>query len=220
MAVEKKERPKGSAKYRFPNTIKENVFGNPAEPDAFLPGTEKAHVRKLISRHGFTLTETLSTLVVMSLVGIMVTVGVTTAAKVYRQVTEYAEAQMLLSNTLTLIKNELIYAKPDSEVRPMSFSDDNRTIVFEHVTNGVIKLSAVSETTGGISISIEKDSAFTTPQPLVGYQKKEDIFTDWKVTYDETNKQFDIDLSVNKKENDSTVELVRIDDIKIVPVNI
>ena len=173
----------------------------------------KSISEKITDSRGFTLTETLSTIIIMSMVGIMVATGMATMARVHRQMTEYEEAQMLLVNTLTLLKDKLIYAKPDSE----TFSVESGTLTFEHASEGIIRLNTVSEGTGGLAISYKKDGGFTAPQPLVGYQKKEDIFTDWNVTYDDDH--FDIDLSVKKKENASIIELVGIEHIKIVPVN-
>ncbi len=174
----------------------------------------RAVTHKLKKSSGFTLTETLSTLVIMSLVGIMITAGIATAVNTYREITEYSEAQSLLSNTLTLLEDELIYAKSN-----VSQSDSNKTVTFDHATKGKVVLSSRDSTTGGIAIDYKKDGTFTGhPQPLVGYQKREDIYTDWVVDFT-SDKRFKIDLSVKRKENESEVTLIEIKDIYIVPLN-
>ena len=71
---------------------------------------------KIKSKNGFSLTETLTTLIIMSFVGIMITSGMATAMRVYKQVTEYARAQILYSTAYILINDDLIYADPTSVV--------------------------------------------------------------------------------------------------------
>ena len=91
-------------------------------------------LRKLNNKNGFSLTETLTTMIIMSFVGIMVTTGILSSSRVYKQITEYANAQLMLSNTITALHDEIIYALPDS--LPDSLPKNSNEITFEHVKNG------------------------------------------------------------------------------------
>lgn len=149
-------------------------------------------IRKLNSKSGFTLTETLSTLVIMSMVGIMVTAGVVTAVRVYRQVTEYANAQVLLSNTITLLNDKLVYANPESvKVSGKTISFENmQNDEFENIQIRKMEISFEEEAGGaqkGLYVSYVKSEGEhgtkTTPELLVPYSINEDInvYTDWTI---------------------------------------
>lgn len=173
--------------------------------------------RKLNNSNGFTLTETLSTLVIMSLVGLMITAGIVTAVRVYREVTEYANAQVLLTNTMTILNDNLIYAKPDT----VQVSDNK--VKFEHIQNGIMQISAenssdVEGSNKGLCISYGEESSKTAPEPLVSYEKNEDIYTDWTITDangSDGGKVFTITLRV-KSGNENIIE---IPDYKIQTLN-
>ena len=165
--------------------------------------------RKLNNSKGFTLTETLSTLVIMSLVGIMITAGIMTAVRVYREVTEYANARVLLTNTMTVLNDNLIYAKPDT------VQVSGNKVSFEHIKNGVMHISAENSDSEagskkGLCISYGEGSSKTNPEPLVSYEKNEDIYTDWTISVgngaEKGSKVFTITLKV-RSGNEDIIEI-------------
>ena len=178
--------------------------------------------KKLKSKKGFSLTETLATLVIMSLVGIMITTGITTAVRVYEQVTEYARAQVLFSTAYTLINDELIYAKPDT----VEVSNDGKSITFQHIKNAKETLSSdATDTEGtGIKISYKTESGTGTGvQPLVTYETNETLYTDWKIKPpDKKTKKDEISIELEYfcvKKQGVNEPLVIIENVMIKPLN-
>ncbi len=175
---------------------------------------------KLNNKKGFTLTETLSTLVIMSLVGIMVTAGIVTAVGVYKEVTEYANAQVLMTNTITLLNDTLIYADPIT-VEPHETS----SISFEDTaTKKLITISAENsgESKKGICISYgenNSDGKYKDKEPLINYVSNSDInvYTDWQIMPTSDGKAFIINLLVRGKSGDK--EIARIDNYRIETIN-
>lgn len=150
--------------------------------------------RKLNNENGFSLTETLSTMIIMSFVGIMVTTGIISASRAYKQITEHTNAQLMLSNTITALHDELIYALPDS----LSGGTDDKSgeITFEHIKNGeeTIKFQT---TEGNKGIYINYGGGSSTFYPLVSYQSSTSLYNKWSVK-NEGNGVISIDVSVCK----------------------
>ena len=71
-------------------------------------------LHKLNKRHGFSLTEMLATVLIMGFVGIIITTGAATVQRVYRKVVAHANAQTALTTTITLMKDQLTFADPES----------------------------------------------------------------------------------------------------------
>ncbi|SFG29888.1 hypothetical protein [Oribacterium sp. WCC10] len=155
--------------------------------------------RKINSKDGFSLTETLTTLLIMSLVGIMITTGMATAVKAYRQVTEYADAESLLSNTIVLLTDELSYADTQKTIQA-----SGNTATFFLIDDREVRISFDEEK--GICKSYKKtDGTYTSPEPLVSYQNNEFI-TNWNVSYNSTYNYFEIEkLWVENKKNERII---------------
>ena len=169
-------------------------------------------LKKLNNAQGFSLTETLSTMIIMSLVGIMVTTGIMSATKAYKQITEYNNAQLMLSNTITALHDELIYALPDS--LPEGTSEKSNEISFEHVKNGreTIKFQN-ADGDKGIYISYgEGSDAF---YPIVSYQSSTSLYNDWKVS-NEGDGVISVDVSVCKSDG---TELIKVENYEIKLLN-
>ena len=169
-------------------------------------------IKKLNDKNGFSLTETLTTLIIMSMVGIMVTSGITTSSRVYKEITEYTNAQLMLSNTITAIQDELIYAIPDS-ISTKDSGETNDEISFKHVKNGVKTLKYVGEGNKGICISYGEGSS--TFYPLVSYQNKTSLYNTWTVN-DKGNGIIEISVSVCKPDG---TELVKVENYDIKMLN-
>lgn len=87
-------------------------------------------LHKLNNRRGFSLTEMLATVLIMGFVGIIITTGATTVQRVYRKVVAHANAQTALTTTITLMKDQLAFADPES------ITGNRTTISFQNLNSG------------------------------------------------------------------------------------
>lgn len=87
-------------------------------------------LHKLNKRHGFSLTEMLATVLIMGFVGIIITTGAATVQRVYRKVVAHANAQTALTTTITLMKDQLTFADPES------IKVSGTTISFQNLNSG------------------------------------------------------------------------------------
>ena len=96
-------------------------------------------LHKLNNRRGFSLTEMLATVLIMGFVGIVITTGAATVQRVYRKVVAHANAQTALTTTITLMKDQLAFADPesigDASVTGEGFGN-SQTIVFKNLNSG------------------------------------------------------------------------------------
>ena len=87
-------------------------------------------LHKLNKRQGFSLTEMLATVLIMGFVGIIITTGAATVQRVYRKVVAHANAQTALTTTITLMKDQLAFADPES------ITANGTTISFQNLNGG------------------------------------------------------------------------------------
>lgn len=96
-------------------------------------------LHKLNKRHGFSLTEMLATVLIMGFVGIIITTGAATVQRVYRKVVAHANAQTALTTTITLMKDQLAFADPESIGNGSETGTgfgNSQTIVFRNLNSG------------------------------------------------------------------------------------
>lgn len=96
-------------------------------------------LHKLNKRHGFSLTEMLATVLIMGFVGIIITTGAATVQRVYRKVVAHANAQTVLTTTITLMKDQLAFADPESigdGSGTGAFSGASQTLSFQNLNSG------------------------------------------------------------------------------------
>ena len=96
-------------------------------------------LHKLNKRHGFSLTEMLATVLIMGFVGIIITTGAATVQRVYRKVVAHANAQTALTTTITLMKDQLAFADPESVGNGSETGTgfgNSQTIVFKNLNIG------------------------------------------------------------------------------------
>lgn len=96
-------------------------------------------LHKLNKRQGFSLTEMLATVLIMGFVGIIITTGAATVQRVYRKVVAHANAQTALTTTITLMKDQLAFADPESigdGSGTGAFSGVSQTIRFQNLNSG------------------------------------------------------------------------------------
>ena len=96
-------------------------------------------LHKLNNRCGFSLTEMLATVLIMGFVGIIITTGAATVQRVYRKVVAHANAQTALTTTITLMKDQLAFADPESIGNASGTGagfENSQTIVFKNLNSG------------------------------------------------------------------------------------
>lgn len=96
-------------------------------------------LHKLNKRQGFSLTEMLATVLIMGFVGIIITTGAATVQRVYRKVVAHANAQTALTTTITLMKDQLAFADPESIGDGSwtgAFTGVTQTIRFQNLNSG------------------------------------------------------------------------------------
>ena len=100
---------------------------------------KQIHLHKLNKRQGFSLTEMLATVLIMGFVGIIITTGAATVQRVYRKVVAHANAQTALTTTITLMKDQLAFADPESVGNGSETGTgfgNSQTIVFKNLNSG------------------------------------------------------------------------------------
>ena len=83
----------------------------------------------LRSQKGFSLTELLVTLVLVGLITTAVAGGISMVARSYTKVVDRADAEQLLSTTVSRITDELSFAEPYSATKPVN-APDGKTVEF------------------------------------------------------------------------------------------
>lgn len=112
---------------------------------------------KLNNEHGFSLTELLATIAIMSLVTLAIAAGSVTAVRVYKQVSIKANAQTLLATSITAMSDEFEHAVVDdaesekTEKKAITIDEDKKGCSFLSEKRGVeIKIS--NNSTDGIYV--------------------------------------------------------------------
>lgn len=118
-------------------------------------------LHKLNKRHGFSLTEMLATVLIMGFVGIIITTGAATVQRVYRKVVAHANAQTALTTTITLMKDQLAFADPESigngSETGIGFGN-SQTIVFRNLNSGEQTITLNPGTASG-TVTIDPNAA-------------------------------------------------------------
>lgn len=118
-------------------------------------------LHKLNKRQGFSLTEMLATVLIMGFVGIIITTGAATVQRVYRKVVAHANAQTALTTTITLMKDQLAFADPESignGSETGAFSGVSQTISFQNLNSGEQTITLNPGTASG-TVTIDPNAA-------------------------------------------------------------
>lgn len=97
---------------------------------------------KIRETKGFSLSELLVVVVIVTLLSIMIATGTDTAVRAYGRMTDETNAEVLLSTCVTMLRNELTTATE------ISVADDKKSVSFKNVGTGyisVIRSGACSE---------------------------------------------------------------------------
>lgn len=137
---------------------------------------------KLRSSRGMTLTELIVALAVVSLIGVAMTAGISSAVKVYRDATQLYEAETLCGTVLTCLEDEFRFAR---NVQNDTGSDPKVTYDSRSFGNGV-------------SVTVENGKVLIGGKELLGekaYTSK--LMVDkCKIEYSEANDQVTITVAV------------------------
>lgn len=160
---------------------------------------------KLRSSRGMMLTELLVALAIVALIGMSMTVGVSSAAKIYRDATQLFEAETLCGTILTYLEDEFRFSR---NIR----SQTNGDVIFDSqvfgkdvkvfVEDGKIKIGK-----DGDAFDLLGDAAYTS-----GLTVLKDECT---VTYDKSSGQIAITITVGPDDTRSYVSHT----VKIAPVD-
>ena len=145
--------------------------------------------KNMKNQKGFSLAETLVALVIILLVSSIVTVGIPAAERAYYKVQESADAQFLLSTTLTELRNELATA---SEIS-MGTDKEKPTKTKKEIKGSVVNY--VNPITGVTTISFDAEKGFQ----ITSYQ---DIGTYTRPLVNEKVKIQDLTLAYNEEDED------------------
>ncbi len=182
--------------------------------------------KKLKSKSGFTLAETLLAVLILLLVSTIVANGIPVVRNVYNNVIIGANAQVLLSTAVTALRNELGTAQdvvvigPDKkEIRYFKSSIGAYSKLSVDATKGIQLLDYVKKEDGN-PIPESGKTETRTPHNLVSYAAANKNLI---VTYDNADINNDVitisDIEV-KHENGDKSTLVKLDslNIRVVPI--
>ena len=96
----------------------------------------------IVSKAGFSITETLVAMLIMLMVSSVVVGGIPVAQRAYQKVTEGANAQVLLSTTITELRNEIALASDISVI------DSGKALQYQSGANGSARKLYVDDTEG------------------------------------------------------------------------
>ncbi len=151
---------------------------------------------KLRSSKGMTLTELLVALMIVSLIGVALTVGVNSAVKVYRDSTRLYEAETLCGTILTSLEDEFRFGRnirnqtvgSDTEVRfdSQTFGNDVKVILDGE---GKIKIGQTESS----SFQLLNSKAYTSGLKVLEDTASKD---NYDISYNTSTKQITIKITV------------------------
>lgn len=149
--------------------------------------------RKLKSRSGFTLAETLLAVLILLLVSTIVANGIPVARNVYNNVIIGANAQVLLSTSITALRNELDTA------RDITIGSDEKTITYFNANPSIQAYSKISLDGSPATIKIDPYiSSVDKCTPLLRSEQRD------LVTNSASNKNLYISYEKVIREKDAT----------------
>ena len=167
---------------------------------------------KLKSRAGFTLAEALVTVLILLMVTAVVAAGIPAAKNAYEKVVRSANAEVLLSTSVSELRKNLVTAQSvDAENRELTFysgdGEINKKIYPDLENNGVLMVQEY--------IGFEKDVQEVTRQLVTDAASTRDLY----VTYEDVSCEGSLvtvtGLSVYRKSQEGAAPLTSIDTLYI-----
>ena len=112
----------------------------------------------LRSQKGFSLTELLATLVLVGLITLAVAGGIGMVARSYSKVVDRADAEQLLSTTVSRITDELSFAEPYSATEPVNPPDDKTVEFVSGLTGMRVRITSGGSAEGSTEGAAADDS--------------------------------------------------------------
>ncbi len=178
--------------------------------------------KKLRSSKGMTMTELLVALAVVALIGMSLAMGVSSAAKVYRDSTRLSEAETLCGTILTYLEDEFRYSRNVHNITTTDSSDpsiSNNKVIFTSQVYGA-DVGVILEG-GKVMISGNAVSGNTVSQNE-GYKLIADaaytsglMVQDCEISYEKESGQVTITIAVGP--DNTTVYAVHT--VKVTPVD-
>ena len=154
-------------------------------------------LHKLNKRQGFSLTEMLATVLIMGFVGIIITTGAATVQRVYRKVVAHANAQTALTTTITLMKDQLAFADPESVGNGSETGTgfgNSQTIVFKNLNSGEQTITLNPDTANrGFTLTYTAGNGTGTSSTTLPLLSDSAITSDLCVCFDGTDSGFSWD---------------------------
>ncbi|MBQ7692604.1 MAG: hypothetical protein IJT29_03235 [Oscillospiraceae bacterium] len=113
--------------------------------------------RKINTVFGFTLAETLLAILIMLMAAALMTTGIPAAKNAYEKVVLASNAELLLSTTMTELRNELSLAR-EVEASAGAPGEGESGIRYRDNTNGLQSRIFLGEDNGQTTIMIEREA--------------------------------------------------------------
>ncbi len=158
------------------------------------------HRQKLNNRKGFSLTELLVAILILSMVSSVVAGGIPVAKEAYEKITLSANAQVMLSTTISALRNELCTAsdvKTGSISVTGTFTEGSGTVIryyspsiSNYSTLSIGKPKGSTDKQDSIILTQYADSSVNDPRQLIASSAGGNtLYVAYTgVSYDETNK--------------------------------
>lgn len=155
--------------------------------------------KKLGKSDGFSLAETLVAVTILLMVATLMTSGITLSTFVHKKVVDKANAQVLLSTTLTELRTRL------TNVKEVSVTDDEASITFMDNETGYYETITSGTTADGKTGIFITDG--TTTSMLVSYEtSSKGMLVSCSFSYDKENGLISVkNITVTKDAKDDTI---------------
>ena len=176
----------------------------------------RAIKNQIRNRQGYSLTELLMVILILGLIAASIGGGVTAVRDAYEKVTLRANAETILSTTVTAMRDELAYAeKIDSGDNPAFYSGNSHTYI-RYINSGNTDGIKIQYYTGSEEDHIESGEPVLLLSEKAMGGKLYTVFTDY--TYDSSRKIFTV-TGLKAIEKSTGKEILSIDDLSVSAIN-
>ena len=168
-------------------------------------------LNRLKNKKGFTLSETMAALLILSLVIVLTGGGVIVVKNAYQRITLKANAQVLMSTTITKVNDEFKYAKDvTTTVDP---ADSSKTYTTFVSGNSNLKTAFKNDTSKGIELYYIYGDNVKTTQLLSNKTMTDGMIPSITYDYSTSDKLFTATITIKK--GDSTIST---QELKVRPI--